>query len=316
MAMTRRGVERRHLHRLAIAVGACALLATAPWAGVHAAPAGTLERIRDTGKIRLGYRADARPFSYTDEGGNAAGYSIALCQHIADTVKRELQLRALAIDWIVVPAPDRFRAAQQGAIDVLCGADTVTLDRRALVAFSTPIFPGGIAVLVRSDAPFGLRDVLSGKSQSFRPIWRANASQALKAKAFAAVSGTTAETWLTERINDLKITTTVSSATTYDMGVWALRTRQIDALFGERAILLDAARRAAAAHDLAVLDRLFTYEPLALAMTSGDEALRLAVDRSLTELSATGELLKLYTKWFGEPDESTVAFFRWNRLSN
>jgi hypothetical protein len=44
----------------------------------------TLDRIRSAGRIRLGYRADARPFSYKDELGQAAGYGVALCQKIAE----------------------------------------------------------------------------------------------------------------------------------------------------------------------------------------------------------------------------------------
>ena len=44
------------------------------------------------GKLTLGYRADARPFSYRDEAGKPAGYSVALCQKIAEQVKTELGL--------------------------------------------------------------------------------------------------------------------------------------------------------------------------------------------------------------------------------
>jgi hypothetical protein len=29
----------------------------------------------------------------------------------------------------------------------------------------------------------------------------------------------------------------------------------------------------------------------------------------------SGEIEKLYVKYFGEPDESTLTFFRWNTLS-
>ena len=141
-------------------------------------------------------------------------------------------------------------------------------------------------------------------------------SQVLQAKAFSAVSGTTAEEWLTGRIKDLQVVTTVSPAASYDAGVEALLAHKVDALFGERAILLDAAKRHSAARDLVVLGRLFTYEPLALVMGPGDEGFRLIVDRTITRAISSGDLIKLYTTWFGEPDEGAVTFFRWNTLSN
>ena len=78
--------------RFALAVFAVLLIAAAQaWVHAAAAPGGVLSRIRETSRLTLGYRGDARPFSYTDESGLPAGYSIALCQKIADEVKRVLK---------------------------------------------------------------------------------------------------------------------------------------------------------------------------------------------------------------------------------
>jgi len=302
------------IHPLAMVIGAAALVAAMPLAHAQTPPSGALARIAAAGRIRLGYRVDARPFSYRDESGNPAGYSIALCQNIADAVKGSVRNPALTVEWVPVTAPGRFDAVRQGTIDMLCGADTVTLERRGAVAFSIPIFPGGVGVLLRSDAPVRLRDVLSGKGQAFHPTWRASATQVLQARAFSAVTGTTAEKWLTGRIDELKVVTTVVPVPTYQAGVDAVLARRTDALFGERAILLDAARRHAATRDLIVIDRLFSYEPLALALAPNDEPFRLLVDRTLTRFYTSGELTGLYTKWFGEPDESAVSFFRWTTV--
>jgi ABC-type amino acid transport substrate-binding protein len=145
-------------------------------------------------------------------------------------------------------------------------------------------------------------------------VWRASAVQALQSRAFVAVSGTTTESWLTERARELQIITNVSTVSSYDAGLQRVVDRTADALFGERAVLLDAAKRHARAGDLVVVDRLFTYEPLALAFPRGDEELRLLVDRSLSRFYGSGELAALYTHWFGEPDATALAFFRWNTL--
>jgi len=296
----------------------CTAVATA-LSLAHAEAPGTLERVRDAGRLRLGFRTDARPFSYVDASGNPSGYSVDLCKRIAAAVKDELHTPALTVEWTPIGAAseaNRLLPVQQGTVDVLCAGDTITIDRRTRVAFSVPIFPGGISALVRADAPARLRDVLNGRGQTFSPTWRASASQVLQARAFSAVSGTTAETWLANRLSDLQVVTTTSAVPSYNAGLESLLARRTDALFGERAILLDLARRHTPAGQVVVLDRLFTNEPLALAVPRNDDMFLLLVDRTLTRLYASADLRTVYTNWFGEPDSNTLAFFRWNTLSN
>jgi ABC-type amino acid transport substrate-binding protein len=99
----------------------------------------------------------------------------------------------------------------------------------------------------------------------------------------------------------------------YAAGIQQLLDRKADVLFGDRAILLNAAARQAPSKVI-VLDRSFTYESAALALARGDADFRLVVDRALSQLIASGKLRELYTRWFGEPAENTLAFFRWNAL--
>jgi ABC-type amino acid transport substrate-binding protein len=277
-------------------------------------PIGTLDRIRATGRMRLGYRLDARPLSYRDESGQPAGYSVELCRRIEAAVKQEPGLAATNVEWVPVTSDARFDALAGGQVALLCGAETETLGRRAGMSFSLPTFPGGIGVLVRSDAPVRLLQVLSGRGQIFRPTWRASATQVLQARAFSAIAGTTSGSWLNQRIQELQVIADVRLVGGFDAGVQAVLERKSDAFFAERAVLLDAARRHPSARDLTVVPRQFTYEPLALAFERGDEDFRLFVDRVLSRLYTSGEFGELFTKWFGEPDEPTLTFFRWNVL--
>jgi len=278
------------------------------------ASAGALDQVKKTGRIRLGYRTDARPLSYADESGKPAGYSIALCQRIVEATQVDLGLANLPVDWVPVTIESRFRAVQQGDVDLLCGAETATLARRADVAFSIPTFPGGIGALVRTDAPARLREVLSGRPPQFRPYWRGTAGQILQAQTFSIVAGATSEAWLTGRIKDLQLTAKVAPVQGYDAGVQGVLDRSSNVFFGDRAILADAQKRNASAGDLVVLDRLFTSEPLALALARGDEDFRLVVDRTLSRLYRSGEIGAIYAKWCGEPDEMALTFFRLNAL--
>ena len=88
------------LTRLSVALAAgFALCAAVP------SHAGTLDRIKQDAKIRLGYRADARPFSYSDASGNPAGYSVALCHEVVDALKKSLGLADLPVETVKIDAP-------------------------------------------------------------------------------------------------------------------------------------------------------------------------------------------------------------------
>ena len=171
--------ENRRPHQaqtlgFAFAFFAVTLLTTAQPASAASA---NLDRIKEEGKITLGYRADAQPFSYRDRSDKPAGYSVALCQQIVDQVKAELGLASLTVQWVPVTLADRFDDLKQGKVALLCGADTATLARRKEVAFSIPIFPGGIGAMLRNDASSALRDILAEAPPPAHPIWRGSPEQ-------------------------------------------------------------------------------------------------------------------------------------------
>jgi len=279
-------------------------------ANVLQAASGTLDRVRHTGTLKLGYYSDARPLSYQDEGGKPAGYAIAICQEMANDLKSELGLSTLGVEFVVVTTADRFNAVQQGKVDLLCGPSVASLDRRREVSYSIPIFPAGLAALMRVDVPAQVREVLSGQQAPYRPLWRGSMGLALQKRTFSAVTGTTSLNWLNSKINQLKIDARVLPVDSHGEGVQKVLDRSSDVLFGERSILLDAKKRSPSGGDLIVLDRFFTYEPLALALSREDEDFRLFVDRSLSKLIRSGTTQSLYRNFIGEPDENTLTFFR------
>ncbi|MGD0470208.1 MAG: amino acid ABC transporter substrate-binding protein [Terriglobales bacterium] len=277
-------------------------------------PPDTLARVRQTGTLKLGYYADAGPFSYQDETGKPAGYAISLCQQIATDLKTEMGLANLDVQFVLVTGADRYDAVTQGRVDLLCGPSVETFTRRKQVSFSIPIFPAGLGALVRADAPAQIEDVLEGHEPPYRPLWRASMGLALQNRTFSAVTNTTALTWLTSKLDDFKIDARIVPVDSHDEGVHRVLNRTSDVLFGERSILLDAKKRNPAGKDLMVLDRLFTYEPFAFALARDDEDLRLLVDRSLSNLTRSGQIHSIYKRFFGEPDESTLSFFRLNAI--
>ena len=277
-------------------------------AGASAAPAATLDRIRQTGKLMLGYQPDARPFSYVEGSAQPKGYSVTLCERVGAAIKSRLGLPQLSISWVPVGAKDRFTALEQGKVDLLCGADRVSLGDRAKISFSMPIYLGGVSAMLRANSSSSLRQVLSGQPPT-GPFWRASPARILQDKTFSAVRGTSAEAWLSRRLGDFQLTAKIVPVESYQAGVRKVLDGGTDAFFGQRALLEQSAAGSGAPSDLVVLDRFFTFEMSALAMARNDDDFRLAVDQALAGFFRTGDFWRTYSEWFGEPDRTTYIFF-------
>jgi polar amino acid transport system substrate-binding protein len=303
--------NRRTYLQFACAVALAALL---PLQLAHAqSTGGTLERVRSAGKLVLGYRADAQPMSYRDTSSSSSqpsGYAVTLCKKVADSVKSQLRLPTLAVDWVEVTAATGEQMIQQGKIDLLCTADEVTLARREHVAFSVPIFLGGIGALLSNYAPMDFQHTLENRPEAYKPIWRGTAPPVFQNKTASVVAGTSAVELLAKRINELKIIATISTEQSYAAGMLKVAQGKSDVLVGDRAQLLAAVKQSPTAGKLKVLNRRYTHELLALTLARNDDDFRLAVDRGLAAFVATPQFGELYVSTFGKPDADTVEFFR------
>lgn len=296
---------------LTFAIGAGAQAAKAAPPSAPATP--IIDRIKASGTVRFGYRTDAKPFSFKDEAGAPTGFSVDLCNKVAEGLKTELNLTALKVEWVPLTLDERLPAVAQGRVDVLCGAETITLTKRETVTFSIPIFPSGIGALLHTDAPSRLVEILNNKPQS-SPTWRASAGQLVNVQKFSVVNGTTAVPWIAERLKTLNLTAKVATVPDYATGIHGVVDGTTNVFFGDRAILLYYRVWSPDRGDLQVLDRFFTYESLALATARGDSRFLLSVDRALSRFYWTADFRAMYVKWFGEPDNNVMNFYRWNAL--
>lgn len=305
-----------HGHSASLARRASAVFAVLGVALAMAMPAtaATLERIKEAGRIKLGYLADARPFTYRDDAtGSVDGYAAALCQRVVDEVKTQLALPQLSVEWVPVTLDSRLRDVQDGNIDLLCTPMSVTAQRRQQVAFSIPVFGGGNRAVVRADAVPRMRAALA-EDPDPRPVWRGSpASRVLKGTTMAVVAGTTSEKWLETQRALLLVDAKIVTVPDYRTGLQQVRDRKADVFFGERTVVLGA-MDAAARKDLVVLDRMFTHETVAFALARGDDDFRLTVDRALSHLYPSPDFRQLYAKWYGAFDDNARTFFLWNTL--
>ncbi len=250
-----------------------------------AASAGTLDKLRQTGVLTVGYREDAVPFSYQSEIGEAVGYTVDLCRTIATRLKADLGLGKLSINYVPVTTEGRFKAIKDGRIDILCGATTATLSRRELVDFSLPTFISGASVLLRANGPEGMK-ALSGHKVGVR-------------------GSTTTEEALRNTLAKLSVDAEVVTVSDHQDGLQRLENGDISAYFGDRAILIFLAARSEARDNLRLSDQHFTFEPLALALPRGDEDFRLAVDRTLSRIYRSGAIKTLFRNAFGKGAKPT-----------
>jgi ABC-type amino acid transport substrate-binding protein len=209
---------------------------------------------------------------------------------------------------VPVTPQERFVAVQEHRVDLLCGeADTLT--GRKQIAFSIPTYPGGLGAMVRADAPPALKEVLTLGHASARPLWRATPAQILSAQTISVVAGSATERWVATKLSQLEIPAKIVPVSNVDAGIGNVVDRKANVMFAERSILLAAATRAPFGDQVTVLDRRFTYAPVAIGLAQGEDDLRLVVDRTLSRLFVSTGFRDLYTAWFGQPDQDALRFF-------
>jgi ABC-type amino acid transport substrate-binding protein len=191
--------------RTSYRTGLCALAVACVAQALPALAGPTLERIRTTGTIQMGYRDDAAPFSFRDREGRVRGYSVELCEKAAAEIGKAAGANAIRIEWRALDAASRLEAVARGDVDLECGTTTISLSRMASVDFSVPIYVDGGAVLVRNASKLArLAD--------------------LKGKRVAVIPGTTTEQALARTLTALDAPAIVVPIASYKEGIGLLST--------------------------------------------------------------------------------------------
>jgi len=247
--------------------------------------AATLERVRETGELRLGFRDDAKPYSYRNAEGQPAGYIVDLCREVTEQLGAAIGAKVNP-RYVPVPSAARFEALRQGKIDILCDPASVTMERRTIVDFSIPTFLDGTSVLFRRDHPIQTFEDLSGRR-------------------VGVLKGTTTADNLFNGMRLVKADAKVTQVTDHRQGLDLLMADKIDAYFGDRAILASLLYEGGLP-GLELGRRYFSYETYALGLPHGDDAFRLQVDRALAELYRSGKVRTLLSKTFGSPPHDAM----------
>ena len=248
----------------------------------------TLEQIKKTGKIRLGYRQSEPPMSFLDNNGKPAGYSIDLCARIVTGVKTKLDKPAISVEYVLVDSTNRFTALSDNKIDILCGSTTKTLSRGELVDFTQLTFVTGASLLSLASNRIDNVSTLQGKK-------------------VAVVKDTTTIVALKDALKDALTEAEVVPVGSAADGLKALQEGKVDAFSSDQVVLIGLVLATENPQDFFLANQLFSFEPFALAVRRNDADFRLVADRVLSHLYRSKQIGQIYGQWFGRFSKKVPA---------
>jgi ABC-type amino acid transport substrate-binding protein len=278
----------------------CALLAMLGLAlpAQAAEPTGTLKAIKDRKSIRIGYYADAYPMSFVAEKGEPQGYSIDLCRRIAEDAGKAVGVDPLKIEFVQLTLDNRFDAVAAGKVDLECGTTTITLSRMEKVDFTNLSFVDGGSLIVKKGA--AINNVAS-----------------LIDETVAVIPGTTSERALRAALDKSYVNAKVIPVKDHAEGLAAVESGKATAYATDRVILVGLLLKAKNPGAFQLAPMQFSYEPYGFMLRRGDPDFRLLANRTLARLSRSGDMVRVFEKWFGgvgKPGDVLMVVYLLNAL--
>ena len=232
-----------------------------------------LETIRDRGFLLVAVHGDRFPLSFRDAVGNWSGFEVEM----AHTLALELLGKRDAVKLIPVPNSDRLRVVADGQVDIAIASITATASRSRWVEFSAPYYFERSAIVVQNNpSPNNLvRTMRDLRGRSVAVLKNSSAMDAL----------------MSERLG-----LTLVEVENYADGWSKLRSGQVQALAGDRVMVLGAMQKDA---DLRLLPEEFGSYPMAIAMPKGlqHSSLRAKVNGVVDRWQRSGWLREQWQRW-------------------
>ena len=250
---------------------------------------GTLQQIKKSGQIKIGYRASQPPMSFLGKDGNPTGYSIDLCKDIVAEVETKIG-SDVKVEYVPVTAEERFKALRDNRIDILCGSTTKTLSRSEFVDFTQLTFVTGASLMT----------MRSNKQLD---------SAGFAGKKIGVVKDTTTAVALKKLIQETSTDTKIVLFNSTKKGIDALRKKKIDAFSSDQIVLIGIISKAHDPMNFAIDPNVFSFEPFALAVRRNDSDFRLVADRVISDLCRSKKILPIYNKWIGDVTGGRLPIF-------
>jgi glutamate/aspartate transport system substrate-binding protein len=253
---------------------------------------GTLKKISDSKTIRIAYRTDALPFAYEGEGKQPAGYTVELCKRVVASLERQLKVKPLQIKWVPATSQNRLELVRKGQADMECGSTTVSLSRMGDVDFSSYVFVDSTGLLAR-------------KATGAKSI------KDLAGKRIAVIAKTTNQSGLEAALKQLGVTATVVPVKNRGEGIAALEAGSVDAFASDKVLLLGLGDKVKDPTQYTLLADDLSFEPYAIVLPRGDASFRVAVNRGLSEIYRSNEIVDIFRSAFGglEPTPMLIIVY-------
>ena len=258
------------------------LLAIAALAAFGLAQADTLKKIKDSGAVTMGVRESSGALSYTLGDGKFAGYHVELCTRVLADVQKQLALPKLDIKYQSVTSQNRIPLVQNGTVDIECGSTTNNAARQRDVSFAVTTFVEEVRIAAKANS--GITSIAQ-----------------LNGKKVATTTGTTSVQLLRrhERANGVNFEEVFGKD--HADSFLLLESGRADAFVMDGQILAGNIARSKAPADFRIVGEVLNVEPIAIMIRKDDPAFKKAVDDSLIAMMRSGEIGRIYDKWFTQP---------------
>ncbi|MBC3861321.1 transporter substrate-binding domain-containing protein [Undibacterium jejuense] len=258
----------------------------------QAQESGTLKKIKDSGTIILGVRDSSIPFSYLDDKQSYQGYSVDLCMKIVTSVQRQLGLSTLNVKLNPVTSATRIPLMANGTIDLECGSTTNNLERQKQVSFAPTTFVTA-------------NRILSKKSAHIKSL------ADLRGKVVVSTSGTSNLKQLTTLNADQNLGINILPAKDHAEAFLMVETGRAAAFVMDDILLASLAANSKSPSDFEISKEALSVEPYGIMLRKDDPAFKKAVDTAISNILTSGDINRIYDKWFMQPIPPKSITLNW-----
>jgi glutamate/aspartate transport system substrate-binding protein len=259
---------------------ALAALATVGLAQAQATD--TLKKIKDSGAVTMGVRESSGALSYTLGDGKFTGYHVEICQRVLADIQKQLGLAKLDVKYQPVTSQNRIPLVQNGTVDIECGSTTNNAARQKDVAFAVTTFVEEVRIAVKANS--GITSIAQ-----------------LNGKKVATTTGTTSVQTLRKNERATGVNFEEVYGKDHADAFLLLESGRADAFVMDGAILAGNIAKAKNPADFKIVGEVLSVEPIAIMIRKDDPNFKKAVDDSIKGMMKSGDIAKLWDKWFLQP---------------
>ncbi|HUG56819.1 MAG TPA: amino acid ABC transporter substrate-binding protein [Candidimonas sp.] len=243
---------------------------------------GRLEKIKSSGEIALGHRDSSIPFSYLDDKQQPIGYSMDICHEVVKAVKAKLGMDKINVKLVPVTSSTRIPLLANGTVDLNCGSSTNTKERQAQVTFAPTTFVTATRFVAK-------------KSSNINNLGD------LKGKTIVSTAGTSNIRWVTGANDQQKLQMNIIPAKDHAEALLTVESGRASAFFMDDILLAGLVATSRNPGEWMISKEAYTVEPYAIMEPKNDPEFKKVVDDTIVGMMKSGELDKLYKKWFESP---------------